>query len=117
MRSKVWFKPPTDPIILEIIEEAWTITSESEEVSVNEMRHKGAIFWMVIRTKQHHQDIPCTIEGNQKCTGAAPIFNSKDIRIRVEGWKVTKISAEALPRMVMDPRAWIKKYFKADSEE
>lgn len=57
------------------------------------------------------------IGGNQKCTGAAPIFKKRDPKIRILGLKKMIVIEVALIRIMTDPSAWIKKYFSAASEE
>ena len=81
------------------------------------MRDKGATFWTVIRIIRRGQDIPSIIWGNQKWKGAAPNFNNSAETIRIEETSAENNINEPLIIMKEDPKAWIKKYFKAASEE
>lgn len=78
---------------------------EIGEIIVYETRTRGATFCRVIRIIQCIQETPCMIGGNQKWTGAAPIFRSRALRIRNLGLVVNSHIDLALMRMVADPRA------------
>ena len=82
-----------------------------------EIRINGAIFWTVIRIMQCMKEIPCIIGGNQKWRGAAPTFNNREMRMNRPGIVGLMESVAALPIITVEPRAWIKKYLRADSEE
>ena len=61
--------------------------------------------------------IPSNVEGNQKWNGAEPIFSSKVInKIKENIWIFIKIIMVEINKIV-EPSAWIKKYFKAASDE
>ena len=75
------------------------------EMMVYETRTKGAIFCRVIRIMQCAQGTPCIMGGNQKCTGAAPIFNRRAARIISLGLITNSQVAVALTRMIADPSA------------
>jgi len=55
--------------------------------------------------------------GNQKWKGAAPALSNKEIikKILAEFKDIRKNDADMI--IIDEPNAWIKKYFKADSEE
>jgi len=60
------------------------IAEETAKIDVNcllndDINIKGASFCHVIKIKQLVHDNPWTVAGNQKCIGAAPIFNPKAI--------------------------------------
>ena len=71
----------------------------------------------MIKMMQWIQETPCIIGRNQKCTGAAPIFRNRAARIRRLGLVVNSHIDVALIKMIADPRAWIKKYLRAASDE
>lgn len=72
---------------------------------------------MVIRMIHWVQEIPCIIDGNQKWTGAAPIFNRSAAKIKILGLVPRSVINVAPIRITNEPRAWIKKYLTAASEE
>lgn len=83
--------------------------------------NKGASFCHVIKIKQFLHFIPWIIAGNQKCKGAAPIFNkiidvsiSLIIGIGKIKWDFAIISRIVVNRKI-DANAWIKKYFRVAS--
>lgn len=55
--------------------------------------------------------------GNQKWTGAAPVLSSRALRISRLGLIKKTLIEVALIRIAAEPRAWIRKYFKAASDE
>lgn len=55
--------------------------------------------------------------GNQKWKGAAPSFSKRDERISKKEKLVKRRKKELAIIRVADPRAWIKKYFKAASDK
>ena len=57
------------------------------------------------------------IGGNQKWRGAAPILSKSAVRITRLGLSGKSIIEVALIRMMAEPRAWIKKYLSAASDE
>ena len=90
---------------------------EVADVIVYDTRIRGAIFCRVIRMIQCIQDTPCMMGGNQKCTGAAPIFRNRAPRIRRLGLVEKTHVDVALVRIITEPRAWIRKYLRAASDE
>lgn len=82
-----------------------------------ERRNKGAIFWIVIKIIAWGHIIPSITWGNQKCIGAAPNFNNKASLREIEKTVNEKRSRDLEKIIIEDPSAWIKKYFKAASEE
>jgi len=63
------------------------------------------------------QPIPCITEGNQKWTGAAPIFKRRALKITVLGSIEITNNLGAAAKIKADPKAWIRKYFRAASDE
>jgi hypothetical protein len=67
---------------------------------------------------------PIATSGNQKCTGADPIFTMEDTPIKiVDVWGIN-LTASADVYLIKIPisiieeaKAWVKKYFKAASAE
>ena len=55
--------------------------------------------------------------GNHKWKGAAPSFKRRAIRSKVEVKVEEKIIIHVDKMIMVDPKAWIKKYFKAASEK
>ena len=86
-------------------------------MSVYDTRTRGAIFWIVIKMIHWVQEIPCIIGGNQKWTGAAPSFRNRAIKIIDLGLVENRVIEAAPAKIIADLRAWIKKYFKAASDE
>lgn len=60
--------------------------------------------------------MPCIMAGNQKWTGAAPIFSKSDLKIIAPGLMNKTPIDVALIKIITEPRAWIKKYLRAASE-
>jgi len=77
----------------------------------------GATFWTVIRATACGQLKPSMTVGNQKWKGAAPALSSKEISKKVLAKSADSIDNEADKMINEEPRAWIRKYFKAASEE
>lgn len=82
----------------------------------------GAIFCQVNKIKQFIQLRPSTTSGNQKWNGAIPIFviKAEFIIIEVSLNKKIMFSKEEtmiLKIKIIEAKAWIIKYFNADSEE
>lgn len=77
----------------------------------------GAIFCTVIKIMHFGHDKPSITEGNQKWTGAAPLFNKREAQISVWGRLKKSKYDGALAKIMHDPKAWIKKYFRAASDE
>ena len=76
----------------------------------------GVIFWIVIKSNAWGHNIPSRVGGNQKWNGAEPAFKSKAVDKGAEkSIFIVIITAEI--RRIVDPSAWIKKYFKAASDE
>lgn len=86
-------------------DETWTICEEIGEMMVYETKISGAIFWRVIKIMQCAQEAPCMMGGNQKWTGAAPIFRRSAPKIRKLGLVRNNHMDVALIRIIADPRA------------
>lgn len=114
LRKRVWFKPPNPPANPDRIDDKKMI-SVIGELMWYDRRSIGAIFWIVIRTMHCPHPIPCITGGNQRCKGAAPIFNNKAILINKLGLELNKSSVGDLAKIAAEPKAWIRKYFKAAS--
>lgn len=85
---------------------------------------KGAIFCQVIKIKFVYQVKPSITLGNQKWKGAAPIFNiiEEQIEIEINSAFTNFIFKNKKYKIIINKKiaeaiAWVKKYFKEDSEE
>lgn len=77
----------------------------------------GATFWTVIKVTAWGQPSPSITLGNQKWKGAAPILSNKEITKKSSA-KFKDIKENDAERIIIeDPRAWIRKYLRADSDE
>ena len=72
---------------------------------------------MVISVSACGHSIPSRVGGNQKWNGAEPALSSKAADNGPENVWIFIIIITAEIRSTVDPSAWIRKYFKAASEE
>lgn len=77
----------------------------------------GATFWSVIKVTAWGQLSPSITLGNQKWKGAAPALSNKEVikKSLAEFIDIKKNEADRI--IIDDPKAWIRKYLRADSEE
>lgn len=116
LRKRVWFSPPIPPINVDKIEDTIKILIVWLKVTYV-IKAIGAIFCTVKRTTHWIHGNPCITGISQKCKGAAPIFNKRDNKIIILGIDCI-INIEVAPAIrTVDLRAWMRKYFKAASEE
>jgi len=72
---------------------------------------------MVIRITAWGQLSPSITLGNQKWKGAAPALSKSEINKKILAEPKDKRKKEADKIITEDPKAWIRKYLRADSEE
>lgn len=120
-RSLVWLKF----IIVLIINEKIMIIIKNLKVKLFIIKIIGAIFCHVVKIKQFAHERPSITSGNQKWKGAAPSlvrraefniirnveFISGAINSFVNNIKIIE------NRRIIDAKAWVIKYFIADSDE
>lgn len=116
LRRNVWLIPPIAPTSAEVIIAAGTIYKVLE-YNKYDSNDKGAIFWIVIRIITWFHWSPSITLGNQKWKGAAPALSRRATVNKVVASSPEDIIKEADMIMIDEPKAWIKKYFKAASEE
>jgi len=116
LRRNVWLIPPIAPTNADVIIAAGTMYRVSEYKRYDR-RERGAIFWIVIRIITWSHWSPSITLGNQKWKGAAPAFNNKATVKSVVARSPDDIIKDADIIIIEEPKAWIKKYFKAASEE
>ena len=75
------------------------------------------IFCTVIKISACDHIKPSKVGGNQKWKGAEPAFNNKAADRDAENKCVFNIIITPEISKIVEPRAWIKKYFKAASDE
>lgn len=120
-RNEVWFKPPIEPINVEII----IVALNRKKFKQNDKIIRGAIFCHVIKIKLLIHDKPSITLGSQKWNGATPLFIIKiEARhiFKIIFFFVNKFNSENIKIMiinksVLEAIAWVKKYFNEASEE
>lgn len=116
-RNEVWLIPPKAPNTADKIILLYSNNSKEAELNRHTNKKRGAIFWIVIIIEICGHIKPFITWGNQKWKGAAPNFN-KSAEHSIEYAKFQLFNLNNTEKIIIDdPRAWIKKYFKAASEE
>lgn len=116
MRKKVWLIPPIAPTNADEMIAAGIIGILFEH-NVYDNKERGAIFWIVIKIITWGHCNPSITLGNQKWNGAAPDFNKRATVINIMANSLDDNMKEEDIMMTEEPNAWIKKYFRAASEE
>lgn len=116
LRKEVWINPPTEPTKADKVAYKVTIFCVIVYLSKKKTKISGPIFCSVVKIANKGQDRPSTTAGIHWWDGAAPLFSSSlvvNISVTAVGI-LTKLTEKMIK---IEAKAWIKKYFKADSVE
>ena len=116
----VWFNPAIPPIIAPVTPR--NATGRSVVLIRRVIIIRGRIFCQVVRVMQIGQVEFIITWGNQKCMGAAPSLVVTPIKVMADEvvigftgnmglWVVVRSEI----RIIVDPKAWARKYFIAAS--